>query len=165
MSPIPSAWLFMRRSASKVLRGWSWAIVMSMTSSNKNEKLKDERCNLSSYKNLPWQVFFVMIKKSSGQGEIPDRRWLLLGNVLFLLYFVAKLCLTRSYDHSLSYRLKEKSPFPYSKRSPRAQADVVWLHNRQYSLDGRRRETNRLTAILICLELMHRNKTLGAMID
>jgi len=63
------------------------------------------------------------------------------------------------------HRLKEKSPFPYSKRSPRAQADVVWLHNRQYSLDGRRRETNRLTAILICLELMHRNKTLGAMID
>jgi len=24
-----------------------------------------------------------MIKKSSGQGVIPDRRWLLLGNVLF----------------------------------------------------------------------------------
>jgi len=43
----------------------------------------------------------------------------------------------------LSPRLKEKSPFPYSKRSPRAQADVVWLHNRQYSLDGRRRERNK----------------------
>jgi len=43
----------------------------------------------------------------------------------------------------LSPRLKEKYPFPYSKRSPRAQADVVWFHNRQYSLDGRRRERNK----------------------
>ena len=29
------------------------------------------------------------------------------------------------------------------KSSPRAQADVVRFHNRQYSLDGRRRERNK----------------------
>ena len=165
MSPIPSAWLSMRHSASRDSKGWSWAIVMSTISSNKNEKLKPEPCNPWRYKNLPRQVFFVIIKGSSGQGVIPDRRWLLRGNVLFLLYFVAKLCLTRSYAYSLSPRLKEKSPFPCYKRSPRAQADVVWLHNRQYSLDGRRRETNRLTAILICLELMHGNSKLESKTD
>ena len=40
----------------------------------RTENQKNERCNLLSYKNLPRQVFFVMIKKSSGQGVIPDRR-------------------------------------------------------------------------------------------
>jgi len=50
-----------------------------------------------------------MIKGSSGQGVIPDRRWLLLGNGLFLLYFVAKLYLTISYVYSLAPRQKEKT--------------------------------------------------------
>ena len=43
----------------------------------------------------------------------------------------------------MTFTRKWSFPFPYSKRSPRAQADVVRFHNRQYSLDGRRRERNK----------------------
>lgn len=55
-------------------------------------------------KTLHQQVFFGMIILSSGQGVIPDRRYLTEAFVI----------------------------------SPRAKADVVRFHNRQYSLDERR---------------------------
>jgi len=61
-----------------------------------------------------------MIKESSGQGVIPDRRWLLLGNALFLFYFVAKLRAGFNSRPAVTFTRKWSFPFPYSKRSPRA---------------------------------------------
>jgi len=42
-----------------------------------------------------------------------------------------------------------KNFFLNAKSSPRAQADVVRFHNRQYSLDGRRREAVKHSCRLI----------------
>ncbi len=132
---MPSAWLSMSSSSAELCRSWARHTYEVDKLEIKNENEIDNACACKR---------FIMIKKKGkSSGQVP---WfpmaVTLTRVIFSFYSTLTSFANQDVPTACRLSLKEKSLFLLFKRSPWHKADVVRFHNRQYSLDGRRRKNS-----------------------